>query len=114
MSNTAFWFSPPVLIIIFILLGVLMLLVGRAISAKGEYNRAKHLHYSCGEDLDAPRVQVSYHAFFRLALLFSILHIVALVISTIDMHADNKIYPVLYLLGAGVCMLILLERDEQK
>jgi hypothetical protein len=72
MSNATFWFSPPILIIIFMVLGALLLLMGRVISAKGEYNRTKHLHYSCGEDLDAPHVQVSYHAFFRLALLFSI------------------------------------------
>lgn len=114
MSNATFWFSPPILIIIFMLLGALLLLIGRVISAKGEYNRTKHLHYSCGEDLDAPHVQVSYHAFFRLALLFSILHIVALVISTIDRNADNKIHAVLYLIGAGVCIFILLERNEQK
>jgi NADH:ubiquinone oxidoreductase subunit 3 (subunit A) len=114
MSNATFWFSPPILIIIFMVLGALLLLMGRVISAKGEYNRTKHLHYSCGEDLDAPHVQVSYHAFFRLALLFSILHIVALVISTIDRNADNKIHAVLYLIDAGVCIFILLERNEQK
>jgi NADH:ubiquinone oxidoreductase subunit 3 (subunit A) len=114
MSNATFWFSPPILIIIFMVLGALLLLMGRVISAKGKYNRTKHLHYSCGEDLDAPHVQVSYHAFFRLALLFSILHIVALVISTIDRNADNKIHAVLYLIGAGVCIFILLERNEQK
>ncbi|HAF61534.1 MAG TPA: hypothetical protein DCK95_04335 [Anaerolineaceae bacterium] len=114
MNDTEFWFLPPILIIISMLLGGLLLWIGNTISAKGEYSRAKHLHYSCGEDIDAPHVEVNYHAFFRLALLFSILHIVALVISTIDLNTDNKLIPVLYLLGAGVSMIILMERDGKK
>jgi NADH:ubiquinone oxidoreductase subunit 3 (subunit A) len=114
MDNTTFWFSPPVLMIVFLLLGGFMLFIGKMISAKGRHSRAKYLHYSCGEELNHSSLSLNYHAFFRLALLFGILHIVALIISTMDPNADTKLYPVLYLLGAGVSMFILLERDEKK
>lgn len=111
MENYSLWFSPPILFAIFISLGGLMLGVGKWISAKGKENPAKFIHYSCGEDLDTQHLELNYHAFFRLALLFGILHIVALVISTIPGKANTKIYSVIYVLGAAVSMLILLERD---
>ncbi|MCD6356782.1 MAG: hypothetical protein J7L66_05785 [Anaerolineaceae bacterium] len=111
MENYTLWFSPPILFAIFILLGGLMLGVGKLISAKGTDNPAKFIHYSCGEDLDTPHLELNYHAFFRLAFLFGILHIITLVISTIPAKADIKILPVAYIFGAVVSMLILLERD---
>ncbi|MDO9546894.1 MAG: hypothetical protein Q7J07_09135 [Pelolinea sp.] len=111
MENNSLWFSPPILFAIFISVGVLMLGVGNLISAKGTENPAKFIHYSCGEDLDTPHLELNYHAFFRLALLFGILHIVALVISTIPVKMDMKILSVIYVVGAAVSILILLERD---
>ena len=110
------WFSPPILFLAFLLLGVMLLLLGRHFAAQGEENPAKHIHYSCGEDLDVPHFELNYHAFFRLALLFGILHIVALTISTIFStgNATTKFYAVLYVLGAAVSMFILLESDDTK
>ena len=111
MENYSLWISPPVLFAIFMSLGGLMLGVGKSISAKGTDNPAKFIHYSCGEDLDTPHLELNYHAFFRLALLFGILHIIALVISTIPAKADIKILSVTYVFGAAVSMFILLEHD---
>jgi len=111
MDNYSLWFSPPILFAIFIFLGALMLGVGKLISAKGTENPAKYIHYSCGEDLETPHLELNYHAFFRLALLFGILHIVALVISTIPAKSDTRILSVTYVFGAVVSILILLERD---
>ncbi len=114
MENYSLWFSPPILFAIFISLGGLMLGVGKLISAKGKENPAKFIHYSCGEDLETPHLELNYHAFFRLALLFGILHIVVLVISTIPAKMDMKILSVIYIVGAAVSILILLERDGHK
>ena len=110
------WFSPPILFVAFLLLGGLLLLLSRRIAAQGDDNPSKHMHYSCGEDLDVPHFELDYHAFFRLALLFGILHIVALTISTIYSNGKpaTKFYAVLYVVGAAVSMFILLERDEPK
>ena len=111
MEINSLWFSPPVLFVIFMSLGGLMLAVGKRISAKSKENPAKFIHYACGEDLDTPHLELNYHAFFRLALLFGILHIVALAISTIPVKMDLKILSVIYVFGAAVSILILLERD---
>ena len=109
------WFSPPILFFAFILLGGLVLVISKHFAAKGEENSAKYIHYSCGEDLDVPHFELNYHAFFKLALLFGILHIVALTISTIaTTNSNTKFYSVLYVIGAAVSMFILLERDENK
>jgi len=111
MENYSLWVSPPILFVVFISIGGLMLGVGKLISAEGTENPAKFIHYSCGEDLDTPPLELNYHAFFRLALLFGILHIVALAISTMPVKMDMKILSVIYMLGAAVSILILLERD---
>ena len=111
MEINSLWFSPPVLFVIFTSLGGLMLGVGNRISAKGKENPAKFIHYACGEDLDTPHLELNYHAFFRLTLLFGILHIVAMAISTIPVKMDIKILSVIYVFGAAVSILILLERD---
>lgn len=114
MENLSMWVSPPILFVIFISLGGLMLGVGKLISAKGTDNPAKFIHYSCGEDLETPHLELNYHAFFRLALLFGILHIVALVISTIPVEMDMKFLSIIYIVGTAVSILILLERDKHE
>ncbi len=106
--------SPPVIFIVFMLAGWLLLAGANRIAAKGEDSPGKHLHYSCGEDLDVPSFNMNYHQFFRLALLFGILHIVALVIATIPAGSDIRFLPVLYLVSAGFAMYILLEHGERK
>jgi len=114
VENYYFWFSPITLFAIFFSFGGLLLGAGKLISAKGTENPAKFIHYSCGEDLDAPHSELNYHAFFRLALLFGILHIVSLVISTIPENIDMKILSAIYVIGAAVSILILLERNENE
>ncbi|HUV15347.1 MAG TPA: hypothetical protein VMW28_02140 [Pelolinea sp.] len=105
-------FSPPVLFILFLTIGSLILAIGNRIAEKGDDIPAKHMHYSCGEDLEMPHLELNYHAFFRLALLFGVLHIVALVISTIPARTGIQIIPITYVLAAGVSILILLEREK--
>ena len=58
------WFSPPILFVAFLLLGGLLLLLSKRIAAQGDDNPSKHMHYSCGEDLDVPHFELDYHAFF--------------------------------------------------
>ncbi len=106
--------SPPVVFLVFVLTGWALLTGGKKIAAKGKDSTGKHMHYSCGEDLDVPSFGLNYHQFFRLALLFGILHIVALVIATIPAESDIRFLPVLYLVSAGIGMFILLEYDERK
>ena len=106
--------SPMIVFIIFLFVGWLLLEAGKKIAAKGEESKGKHMHYSCGEDLEVPSLNLNYHQFFRLALLFGILHIVALVLSTIPAESEIRILPIMYLACAGIGIFILLERDERR
>jgi len=106
--------SPIVVFIIYLFVGGLLLAAGKKIAAKGEKSKGKHMHYSCGEDLEVPSLNLNYHHFFRLALLFGILHIVALVLSTIPSKSEIRILPILYLVCAGISIFILLDRDKRR
>jgi len=106
--------SPPIVFAIFFIAGWLLIANAKKVAPSGEESPGKYTHYSCGEDLDAPSFSLNYHQFFRLALLFGVLHIVALVIATIPAESDIKILPAIYIFSAGVGMYILLERDESK
>lgn len=112
MQDTIMLFPLPVIFLTFLLFGAIFLAVGNRISSKGEDNPAKHIHYSCGEDLKIPPLELKYHAFFRLALLFGILHIIALAISTIPENASVKRFSILYTISAAICIFILLEKNE--
>ena len=106
--------SPPVVFTVFLSAGWLLIAAAKRFAASGEESPGKYTHYSCGEDLEAPNFSLNYHQFFRLALLFGVLHIIALVIATIPAASEIKNLPVLYIFSAGIGMYILLERDERK
>ncbi len=114
MAETITHFSPLILFFLFILIGYGIMFLCERNAAKGDDNPAKFTHYSCGEDLDVPHLELNYHAFFRLALLFGILHIVALTISIASAsNSDTKIFSVIYVGGALFSMVILLEHNEK-
>jgi len=112
MQFSSIFFSPAFVFLIFLLVGWLLLAVSDKVAARSDESTGKHLHYSCGEDLEVPSLNLNYHQFFRLALLFGILHIVALVIATIPAGTDIRILPIVYLVSAGIGMFILLEREH--
>lgn len=108
------FFTPLILFIIFLALGVIFLIIGSRISEKGEDVPAKYIHYSCGEEMELPSLILNYRSFFRLALLFCVIHIVVLVISTIPSSAEPQLIPIVYIFAAGVSMLILLEQEKHE
>ena len=66
--------------------------------------------YACGEDLQNPRVQPDYSQFFPFAFFFTIMHVMALIITTVPIvairYSGNAF---LYIIGA-VCGLLILFR----
>ena len=54
-----------------------------------------------------PRAQLTYHAFFQLALMFGILHLAALVISTLPAEAIPHRAATAYLIGTGISVFVL-------
>lgn len=105
--------SPVVVFILFMGVGSIILYIGSKISHRGHYSKGKHSHYACGEDLATPDLDLNYHAFYRLALLFGICHITALVISTIPTGYTGKVFPFVYIVGALLSLAILWERKAK-
>jgi len=77
------------------------------IAAPGHEHPGKCLPYACGEDLLPPEVQLAYHNFFRLGLLFGILHMAALVVSTLPPDVTSHRTAIGYLAGIGVSVFVL-------
>jgi NADH:ubiquinone oxidoreductase subunit 3 (subunit A) len=75
---------------------------------KGEETPGKRQPYACGEDLSPAGRRLSYRGFYRLALVFVIVHISALVLAMLPRVGDMRLLATAYLLGAAVCVDILL------
>ena len=103
--------SPLSIFFLFILLGVGFFALVQKIAAPGKDHVHKREPYACGEDLETTNILLTYHSFFRVALLFGILHIVALVISTIPGDLTRRGVAITYVAAAAVAMIILFERE---
>jgi NADH:ubiquinone oxidoreductase subunit 3 (subunit A) len=106
------WLSPPVAGALFLLVAYALYRLGGVLGAKGDVHPSKHLAYTGGE-LPVPLPQsLAYHAFFRLALLFGILHVATLVISTLPPDMASYRVAMVYLGAAGVSVLVLTGKEE--
>jgi hypothetical protein len=76
-----------------------------------QHHYTRHQTYTGGENVPPPSGRVQYQSFFWMALLFSILHMVALVISTLPFSAIPKPMALLYLAGAGASIFVLTEEE---
>ena len=85
--------------------------LGGIIGARGEESPGKHQPYACGEELTPSRAQLTYHAFFKLALMFGILHLAALVLSTLPIETAPHRTAVVYLVGIGISVFVLTEGE---
>lgn len=101
------YLSPPLVIVFFLALTSIIHWFGGKISAQSEETTGKHEPYACGEDLAPSNVQLSYHAFFRLALMFGILHVTALVLSTLPMDSTSDRIPLIYIVAVGISVFVL-------
>lgn len=103
--------SPPITLGIFLLLTFGLYRLGGALAAQGEDHPDKHRPYTGGEDMLPPTRQLSYQAFFRLALMFALLHVAALVLSTLSRNPASHRLALLYLAGVGVSVFVLTEGE---
>ena len=103
--------SPFVAFAIFCALAYGIYRLGGKLAARSEDSPGKHQPYACGEDLMPPRAQLSYRAFFKLALMFGILHLATLVIATLPAGGSSRRLATVYLVGIGVSVLVLTEGE---
>lgn len=104
--------SPPVAFLIIlgtviILAAALSLLSLKSKSRPTDQNKS----YACGEDVPTHLMQPDYSQFFPFAFFFTVLHVVALMISTVPVKTtDSFAIAIVYLAGALVGLVILFRR----
>jgi hypothetical protein len=106
------WLSPPIAFLI--LLGTIILL--SALLTKVEFrpkNRAKGFNkaYASGEDIPSHMIQPDYSQFFPFAFFFTILHVVALMVTTVPIgNMGTYLIAFVYILGAGIGLFVLYRK----
>ena len=67
--------------------------------------------YACGENVPTSLIQPDYSAFFPFAFLFTILHVVALVVTTVPVETPGSLaIAFIYVFGAITALFILFRR----
>ena len=103
--------SPPIAFGVFCALAYGLYCLGGRLAARGEDSPGKHQPYACGEDLLPPEAQLTYHAFFKLALMFGMLHLATLVIATLPSGGFSRPFATLYMAGIGVSVYALTDEE---
>ena len=107
----SFLLQPFMAFLFFLVLGFgIHYLAGQA-TTQEKPHRARHQTYTGGEEVPPPAGRVHYQSFFWMALLFSILHMAALVISTLPLNAMPPRLALFYLLGASASIFVLTEEE---
>ncbi len=99
--------SPPIAMCVFLALVYGLYRLGGALAPPGEKHPGKHLPYACGEDILPPEVQLNYHGFFQLALMFGVLHVSTLVVATLPLGGGSHRIALAYLVGIAISVLVL-------
>jgi NADH:ubiquinone oxidoreductase subunit 3 (subunit A) len=103
--------SPPAAACVFLALAYGLYKLGGMLAAPGEEHPGKYQPYASGEDLPPPGAQLAYHDFFQLALMFSILHLATLVVTTLPPEGASHHIALAYLVGIGISVLVLTKRE---
>ena len=106
--------STPVAGGVFLVLVYALYWVGGRLAAPGEEHPGKRRPYACGEDLLPRGAQLTYHSFFQLALMFGLLHLATIVISTMPVHAGARPLAVVFLASIVLSVLVLSVREEEE
>ncbi|MGA2091172.1 MAG: hypothetical protein ABSH12_06930 [Endomicrobiales bacterium] len=68
--------------------------------------------YGCGEDIELHRMQPDYGHFFPFAFFFTVMHVVALTLTTVPKTLSSAFMPILYVAAAGTALFILFKRRD--
>lgn len=114
--NEMILLSPPVAFSVLFVLLVLGYRVIQKHAAKGPDHPDKFLPYSGGQKIPPTEVRLSYKAFFRLGLLFGLVHVAVLVLATLPLMRGSIFLGLFYLAGLSVsaAVLGLIHNKKQK
>ena len=101
-----FLLYPPIAFLVLLVVGYLIYRLSKALGPKPSPGKEKLSPYACGEDIPAKKVEYNYKL-FRFAFFFTILHVAALVITTMP-SGSIALIGVMYLLVILIVVVILL------
>jgi len=104
--------NPVIGGLLFLLFAAVLYWLGGRMQAQGTESPGKHLPYACGEDLSPDESRLSYQRFFRLALVFVVVHMATLVVVLLPSGLDARALATIYLVGVVICVDILTRREE--
>ncbi|MFH1368489.1 MAG: DUF983 domain-containing protein [Elusimicrobiota bacterium] len=107
-------YAPPITFVIILAAVLAFAKLASALSFKNpKPGKSRDECYACGEDVKEHRIQPDYSKFFPFAYFFTIIHVVALIISTVPkVTADTLVIAVLYIAGALTGLSILFRRTQ--
>ncbi|MFA5145894.1 MAG: hypothetical protein WC515_00720 [Candidatus Omnitrophota bacterium] len=103
---------PPVsfIIVLAVMMAMAKLFSRLAFKSRGKDGDMRK-SYACGEDVPSGQAQPDYGQFFPFAFFFTVLHVVALTISTIPaVTAGSSLIALVYISGAVTGLFILFRR----
>jgi len=75
--------SPPIVFAFALGIGLALYRLGRAMAPTLKVTSGKGSPYACGEDATMQKAQVGYRQFYSLAIFFTVMHVAALVVTTL-------------------------------
>ncbi|MBN1230315.1 MAG: hypothetical protein JXA19_00465 [Anaerolineales bacterium] len=99
-----FLLSPPVALIIYMVLVGILLLIGKRLAGPEDATPDKLSTYSSGEAPPSKIAAPGYKPFFIVALFFAILHLGVLVMGSTDLSP----FSIVYLVGIALALIALM------
>ncbi len=105
---------PPIAFGIYLLVIWLIFKLTSVMSPGTTCTGAKAKPYACGEEFPSAKVEPDYSRFFPFAIFFTLIHVAGLMIATLALtrYSTGHILGVIYLLGVGLALSILLKGRE--
>jgi len=102
---------PPSVFIIILAVSFAVSLGFSKLAFKGHASPGKNKQYACGEDIPVQQLRPDYSQFFPFAIFFTIMHVVALISTTLPREfTSGYLIAAVYILCALVGLLILFRR----
>jgi NADH-quinone oxidoreductase subunit A len=105
-------FSPPIVLVILLAATLTLVRLMSGLSFKRK-TRPEDIgkSYACGEDTLHHLIQPDYSQFFPFAFFFTIIHVIALIVTTVPLvTAQTLSIAVIYIMGAVAGLFILFRR----
>ncbi len=106
--------SPPLALALFGLLAYGLYRWSGRIAPRGRDDEPGKIEpYAGGQELVPEEMELSYQRYFRLGLMFVVVHMAALVVAMLPLEGNAWVLAAAFLLGTGLCVDVLTHEGEE-